>query len=163
MSKTIYGLLFISIIEEHNTHKSLQSRTTRRNWVVRQECSLSEACGGWDSESTSSGLLSDVLSELGGVSLISITSGLGSDSDNSGVDGAGHAVTLLDVNLGKLEVAVVVSVVLLDISLGGTVDHVSHLESLDGLILGGESSTVQASHHVGVSLVLLTSPVISSL
>ena len=130
---------------------------------VRQECSLSEALRGRNSESVGSGLLSDVLSELGGVSLVSITSGLGPDSDNSSMDGAGHTVTLLDVDLGQLEVAVIVSVVLLDISLGRTVDNVSHGKPLDSLILGSVSTAVEASHTVGVSLVLLTTSVISSL
>lgn len=57
----------------------------------------------------------------------------------------------------------IVSVVLLDISSGGSIDHVSHLESLDGLVLSDASSTVKASDDVGVTLVLLTATVVSSL
>ena len=57
----------------------------------------------------------------------------------------------------------IVGVVLLDISSGGSVDHVSHLESLDGLVLWVDSTAVEASNDIGVTLVLFTSSVISSL
>ena len=147
-----------SIIRTHHTTKRLE--------YVRQECSLSAEAGWcWDSESTGSGfvVLTDVLSQLGGVSLISVTSGLGSHSNNSGVNGAGHAVLLLNVDLWQLEVAVIIGVVLLDVSLGRSVHHVSHLEPLDGLIFWGVSTAVQASNTGGVTLVLLPSSVISSL
>ena len=57
-----------------------------------------EAAGGWESESTSD-VMFGVLSELGSVSLVSITSGLTSNSNNSSVNGARDAILLLDVNL----------------------------------------------------------------
>ena len=72
----------------------------------------------WNSESAGSGFFSNVLSELGSVSSVSITSGLTSNSDDSSMDGARNTVLLLDVNLWQLEVAVIISVVILDISLG---------------------------------------------
>ena len=117
----------------------------------------------WKSESTSDVVFS-VLSKLGSVSLVSVSSGLGSDSNDSGVDSAGDAVLLFDVDLGQLEVVwSIISVVIFDISLWGTVDHVSHLESLDSFILWENSTTVEASNDVRMSLVLFTSSVISSL
>ena len=57
-----------------------------------------EAAGGWESETTSN-VEFGVLSELGSVSLVSISSGLTSNSHNSSVNSAGDAVALLDVNL----------------------------------------------------------------
>ena len=57
----------------------------------------------WKSESTSDVVFS-VLSKLGSVSLVSVSSGLGSDSNDSGVDSAGDAVLLFDVDFGQLEV-----------------------------------------------------------
>ena len=77
-----------------------------------------EATACWESESTGDVGLG-VLSELGGVSLVSISSSLGSDSHNSGVDSAGDAVALLDVNLWQDESVLsgIVSVVIFDISL----------------------------------------------
>ena len=86
-----------------------QERTIRSH-------SLAEAS--WDSKSTGSSLLSDVLSELSGISLVSITSGLTSNPDDSSVDGTRDAVLLLHINLWQLEVGVLISVVFLDISLG---------------------------------------------
>ena len=122
-----------------------------------------ESAGCWDSEAAGSSLISDVLSKLGGVSDVSITSGLTSNSNNSGVDGAGNTVTLLHIDLWKLEVGLVIGVVVLKISLGGAVNDVSHLESFDGFVLGGNSTAVKASNSIRMSLVLLRSPVISSL
>ena len=117
----------------------------------------------WNSEPSGSGLFSNVLSKLGGVSSVSITSGLTSGSDDSSMNGARHTVALLDVNLWQLEVAVIVCVVILDISLGRSINHVSHLESLDGFVLWVDSSAVKAVDDVRMSLILLSSPVISSL
>ena len=68
-------------------------------------------------KSSSIGLLSNVLSELGGISLVSITSGLTSYSDNSSVNGTRDAVLLLNIDLWQLEVGILISVVFLDISL----------------------------------------------
>ena len=110
----------------------------------------------------------DVHADLGGVSDESLsldtgTASAGSGTDDSGVDSAGDTVVLLDVDLGHVEVLLVVRVVLLDISLGRGIDHVSHLESLDGLVLTDASSAVKASDDIGVSLVLLTASSVSSL
>ena len=120
-----------------------------------------------DSSATSEVVL-DVHADLGGVSdvtlsLDSSTTNGGPHTDNSSVDSAGDAVLLLDVDLGEVEVFLIVSVVLLDVSARGSVDHVSHLESLDGLVLGNDSSTVDTSDDVGVALVVLTATVVSSL
>ena len=56
-----------------------------------------------------------MLSELGGVSDLSGYNT--SSSHDSGVDSAGYTVALLDIDLGHLEVSLVVGVVFLDISL----------------------------------------------
>ncbi len=60
-------------------------------------------------------LVADVLSELGGVSLLAVLDG--ADADDSSVDGAGDAVRELHVDLGHLEVGRVVRVIFLYISL----------------------------------------------
>ena len=57
----------------------------------------------------------------------------------------------------------IIRVVLLDISARGSIDHVAHLESLDGLVLTDASSAVTASDGIGVALVVLTTTVVSSL
>ncbi len=79
------------------------------------------------------------------------------------MDGARYAVRQLHVDLRHLESGLVVRVVLLNISLRGAVDHVSLLEALDGLILGDDTAAVGAAHGIRVTLVLLISPVVSSL
>ncbi len=56
-----------------------------------------------------------VLSELGGISLLSVLNS--AITDDSSVNGARYAVRQLHVDLGHLEVSRVVSVVFLDISL----------------------------------------------
>lgn len=64
-------------------------------------------------------------------------------TDNTTVDSAGHAVLLLDVQLRKsiffpLTTPCKTTFVnrgITDITLGRSVDNVSHLETLDGLIL----------------------------
>ena len=141
---------------------TLNHRRTKKSFLVSRS-SLSKTGWGSNGESTSSSLLSNVLSKLSGISLVSITSGLTSNSDNSSVNGTRDAVALLDIDLWQGELGVLISIVLLDVSLGGSINHVSHLESLDGLILWSASTAVEASHNVCVTLVLLTSPVISSL
>ena len=110
----------------------------------------------------------NVVTEFGGVSLESISFDSGSadsgaDTHDTGVDGARHAVLQLDIDLWECEVLLVVCEVVLDISAGGTVDHLSHLEALDGLVLGDASGAVVASHGVLVTAVVLGSTVVSSL
>ena len=69
------------------------------------------------------GLGADVLSELGGVSLETFTLHASADlggahTHDTGVDAAGNAVLLLDVDLGQREVLLVESKVVFDVSLG---------------------------------------------
>ena len=113
------------------------------------------------------GLRAHVVAELGGVALVALAlltlAGLGgADTDDAGVDAAGDAVLLLDVDLGQVEVLGVESKVVFDVSLGGAVHDVAHLESLDGLVLGVDTTAVGAVHDIGVSLVFLGSSVVSS-
>ena len=110
----------------------------------------------------------NVASQTSGVSLVSValdsgTANGGASAHDTSVNTARDAVLLLDVDLGQVEVLGVVSRVLLDISPGGGIDQLSHLESLDGLILGHNTGAVDASNDVSVSLVLLSSSVVSSL
>ena len=117
----------------------------------------------WKRKGSVSGLVlsADVLSELGGVSLLAVTDA--ADTNDSRVDGARYAVRKLHVDLGHLEVLRVVRVVFLDISLWGGINHVTLLEALDCLVLWDHTTTVGASNGVRVSLVLLVPPVVSSL
>ena len=113
------------------------------------------------------GLGADVLSELGGVSLETLTLASsadldGAETDNTGVDAASNTVLLLDVNLGQVEVLLVECKVVFDVSLGGAVNEVAHLESLDGLVLGADLGAIEAANDVGVALVRLVPSVISS-
>jgi hypothetical protein len=71
------------------------------------------------------------------------------------VDAAGNAVLDLHVHLGNVEVLVGEGGSSLDVLLGGTVHHVSSLESGDSLVLSNESAAVDASDSMGKSLVLL--------
>jgi hypothetical protein len=110
----------------------------------------------------------DVVSQLGGVPLVSValstsTAYAGASAHDTSVDAARDAVLLLDVDLGQGEGLLGVGGVLLDISPGGTVDHLSHLETLDSLVLGHATGTVDAPDHVRMSLVVLPSSVVSSL
>jgi hypothetical protein len=120
-----------------------------------------------DSGGTSDGFNGvDVAAKLGGVSLVSIafdsgTANGGAGAHNTSMDAAGDAVLLLDVDLGQGEG--LVSGVLLQVSSGGAVNHLSHLEALDSFVLGHTAGAVQASDHVGMTLVLLPSSVVSSL
>ena len=107
---------------------------------------------------TSDGLRAHVLAELGGVTLEALAlltlAGLGgADTHDTGVDTAGDAVLLLDVDLGQVEVLGVKSKVVFNVSLGGTVNKVTHLEALDGLVLGAHLGAVQAADNVGVASV----------
>ena len=118
----------------------------------------------WDSESTCHAFDIFDLSELGCVSSVSITSGLRSDSNNSSVNSARNAVLLLEIDLWEVESFVgVISVVVHDVFSGRLIDQLSHGESLDSLILWDDSMAVQASDHIGMTLVLLASSVVSSL
>ena len=122
-----------------------------------------------DSGGTSDGLIGeDVGAQLGRVSLVSISLGagaanLGASTDDTSVDAARDAVLELNVDLGESELFSFVGGVLLDISTGRAVNHLSHLEALDGLVLRHNPAAVDASNHVGVTLVLLSSSVVSSL
>ena len=78
---------------------------------------LSNEIWSWDSESSGLVVVVFGLSELGGVSSVSITSGLGSNSDNSGMDGAGNAVALLEIDFWEMEV-LGISVVIFNIFSG---------------------------------------------
>jgi len=118
----------------------------------------------WDSESTGLGVNILNVSKLGGVSSVSISSGLGSDSNNSSMDGAGNAILLLEVDFWKMEGLIwVISVVIPDVLFGRLIDQLSHSESLDGFILWNLSSAVKAVDAIRMSLILLTSSVVSSL
>ena len=99
-----------------------------------------------------------MLSELGGVSLEALsllaTADLsGTDTHDTGVNTASDAVLLLDVDLGQIEVRCLESKVVFDVSLGRAVHQVAHLESLDGLVLGGHLGAVKAANSVRMSLV----------
>ena len=124
---------------------------------------LSDKIWSWDSEAAGSVVIVLGLSELCGVSSVSITSGLRSDSDDSGVDGARNAVLLLEIDFWEMEVLWWVSAVIFDIFSGGLIHKLSHGKSLDGLIFGNLSVAVEADHTVRVSLIFLTSSVVSSL
>jgi len=121
----------------------------------------------WNSEATGSSILILDVSELCGVSSVSVSSGLGSDSDNSSMNSAWDAVLLLDVKFWQMEDTVVliglISRVIFNILLGGFIDNLFHLESLDGLILTDSSVAVHADNDLCSTLILLTSSVISSL
>ena len=79
------------------------------------------------------------------------------------MDGAGNTVVVLHVDLGQVEVLLFVRGALLDVSPGGAIDNLSHLESLDGFVLGHNTRAVHAPDDVRVSLVLLSSSVVPSL
>merc|ERR1719163_1856835 len=68
------------------------------------------------------------------------TQHLVSHAHDTAVDGAGDAVLQLHVELGEREGAVDAGIA--DITLGRGVDHVAHLEALDGLILGHAPTAV---------------------
>lgn len=109
-----------------------------------------------------------VTAQLGRVSLVPVTFGTsaakaGAGTYNTGVDGARDTVLLLNIDLGQVELLLVIGRVLLDVSPGGSVDHLSHLEALDRFVLGHDTGAVDAPHDVGVSLVFLPSSVVPSL
>ena len=153
-------------LERSWTSSSVTGRSG--NGVAFVEASHEVLLGYEGDGGTTGEVVLDVHANLGGVSheTLSLDSGTangGSDADDTSVDSARDTVGLLDVDLGEVEVFLIVGVVLLDISSGGTIDHVSHLESLDGLILTDASTAVDTSDSVGVALVVLTTTVVSSL
>ncbi len=83
------------------------------------------------------------------------------DFDDAGVDGAGDAVLHFDVELGD-DVGLEGSV-LLEVLLGGGIDDVPDGEALDGLVLGAESSAVDADDGLNESSVVFVSSVVSTL
>ena len=123
----------------------------------------------WLSSGTSEGFVSDVVSELCGVSHESLTfnasaTNAGTSTDNTGVDGTSDAVLLLDVKLGQVEeLGVLVCKVFFHVSPGGAVEHVSHLESLNSLVFWHDSGAVSAAYDICVALVILRSTVVTSL
>ena len=134
--------------------------------LVLVSVSLSDHVWGWNSKSTGSGVFILGVSELGGVSGVSISSGLGSDSHNSCMNGAWNTVLRFDVDFGKMEGTLLfgsVSGVILDIFSGRFINQLFHLESLDSLILSDSSAAVHADNDLCSTLVLFTSSVISSL
>ena len=105
-----------------------------------------------------------MISKLRCVSSVSVTSSLGSNSDNSSVNSARNAVLLLEVDLWEVESFIsIISVVIHDIFSGGLIDQFSHGKSLDGLILWDDSSAIEANDHIAMTLILLASSVVSSL
>jgi len=76
-------------------------------------------------------------------------------SHHVGVDGAGHAVLQLEVELRDLVHFVDGS--FLHITLGSRLDHVAHLESLHSLVLGDAAGAVGAAHrhHMATALAVL--------
>jgi len=79
------------------------------------------------------------------------------------MDSARDAVLELDVDLGQGKGLLVICIVVFDVSLGGAVDHLAHLESFDRLVLANEAGAVVAAHRISMALVLLSSSVVSSL
>ena len=138
-------------------------------WSVLPEESHSFWGDKWKGSATSEGLNAHVISEFGRVSLESfslgtLTSDGRADANDTLMDSAGNAVLLLDIDLGQVEsLGVLVSEVVADVSLGGSIEHVSHLESLDGLVLWHDSGAVDAADNVRVALVILRSTVVTSL
>ena len=151
----------------------IEQRSTTRSFLLASSALLEESelalIDKRESRSSRESLnCVDVVTEFCGVSLESISFGSGSansraDTYDTSVDGAGHTVLLLDVDLGKCEVLLVVCVVVLNISTRGPVNHLSHLEALDRLVLWHASGAVDASHSILVAAVVLASAVVSSL
>ena len=111
------------------------------------------------------GLAGDGLS--GGVSLDSGRRGSGlsvldgSHLHNSGVDAAANAVLHFDVEFGN-DVSFK-GLVFFEILLGGSIDNVTDVEALDGLVLGAQFSAIDADNGFDVTSVVFVSAVISSL
>lgn len=85
----------------------------------------------------------------------------GSDFHNSGVDAAADAVLHFDVEFGN-DVGFE-GLVFFEILLGGSVDNVTDVEALDGLVLGAQFSAIDADNGFDVASVVFVSAVISPL
>ena len=85
----------------------------------------------------------------------------GSHTDDTGVDGAGHAVLLLDVQTRQL--VSVDGALFLQITSGRGVDDGADDELADGLILRDGTVAVGAPHDGGVPTPVLGAPVVSTL
>jgi hypothetical protein len=110
----------------------------------------------------------NVHTHLSSVSDVSLTldtgtANSGADFHDLRMDSTRNAVLLLDVDLGKVEVLLIIRVVFFDVSSRGSIDHVAHLETLDSLILGRHTSTAIAGDDIRMALVLLTTTVVPSL
>ena len=123
---------------------------------------VSNEIWGWKSETTRFPLSWIDSSEFGGISSVSVTSSLTSNSDDSSVDGARNTVIQFCIELWENHVALFIGTVVLDIFSGRLIDNLSHAESLDGFVLWEDSTAVQASNDVGVALIFLGSSVVSS-
>ena len=123
----------------------------------------------WDGEATGSSGIAHWLtvscsSELGGVSSISISSRLTSNSNNSSVDSTWNAVLHLDVKLWhNCSVVLVISGCSHDVLLGWLIDQLFHHKSLNGFILSDTSSAVDAVDLEVEALIFLSPSVVSSL
>ena len=78
------------------------------------------------------------------------------------MDSAGDTVLNLAVELGNLVKSLLISEEQSDISLGGSIDHITDGVSLDSLILRDLSSAVSAIDSAGVSSIALASSVVTS-
>ena len=161
------------IISPAVLHRPLTKSRTRRSLLLSvpalEELELLFNVTERDGGSASDSLVgADVVANLGSVSLVSVplhssTANCGASADDTSVDAAGDAVVHLDVDLGHNEELLLVGGVLPDVSPGGGVDHLAHLEAADSLVLGHATRAIHAPDHVRVSLVLLSSSVVSSL
>ena len=130
--------------------------------VIASSVLVSNKIWGWESEATGFPLSWVDSSEFGGISDVSVTSSLTSNSDDSSVDGARNTVIQFCIELWENHVAFLIGAVILNIFSGRLIDYLSHAESLDGFVLWEDSTAVQASNDVGVALVFLGSSVVSS-
>ena len=130
---------------------------------------LSHQWWSWDGKATGSGGIThgvtiSCFSELGGVSSISISSSLRSDSHNSSVDSTWNAILHLDVKLWhNCSIVLIISGCSHDILLGWLIDKFFHHESLNGFILTNTSTAVDAIDLDCYSLIFLSPSVVSSL
>lgn len=85
----------------------------------------------------------------------------GTDTDNTVVNGAGYAVSNLNVKFGQN--VLLVNTGLADVTDGSVLDHVPDAEPLDGLIFGDHTVAVGATKALDVATVALVTAVVSSL
>lgn len=81
-------------------------------------------------------------------------------ADHATVDGAGHTVEHLHVQFGQHKGLVHTG--LPQVSLRRGVHHVSHLEALDGLVLGHAAAAVGAADNGSVAAAVLGAAVVAS-